>query len=257
MTQSMNRAARLSCRAASKSLPGAALVRAVLTAAAVVVAASATSASAQITPELPVVAPGTWVIMGTSTASGAGAKTKAWVDLLKARYGPKSVTIVNIAKGGTTTYAGLSPSETPNPRRPLPEPTANIDVALGHKPTLLLLSYPSNDNSAGYTIDEPVDNILSIRAAALKAGTAVIVLSTQPLTLPPARLALQARIDTALRTAVGPCFVEVREALSAPDGKLAARYDSGDTLHPNDEGHALIHSRLSNLIDSNRCVRVP
>ncbi len=204
---------------------------------------------------VPLVAPGTWVVMGSSTASGAGATSQSWADRLKAAYAASSVTVVNIAKGGTTTYAALPASSPPVSGRPAPDPSANVDAALARSPKLVLVAYPSNDTASGFSVDETVRNLLAVRSAAQAGGAAVIILSTQPLTLPPARLALLPQIDARVSAAVAPCFVPVREALAAPDGTLSPTYDSGDHLHLNDAGHAVIFSKLASVIDSGQCVR--
>jgi lysophospholipase L1-like esterase len=201
------------------------------------------------------VAPGTWVVMGSSTASGAGAKTLAWADAVRLNYAARSVSLVNIAKGATTTYAGLPTSSTPVAGRPAPDPTANVDAAIARSPKLLLVSYPTNDTAFGYTVDETVRNLLAIRSAAQAGGASVIILSTQPAALTTAQLALLPQIDARVSAAVAPCFVAVREALAGPDGKLNPIYDSGDGEHPNDAGHAVIASKVESVIDSGACVR--
>jgi acyl-CoA thioesterase I len=97
---------------------------------------------------------------------------------------------------------------------------------------------------------------LRIRAIAQSTGASVIVVSMQPLsTIPAARLARLAEIDALLAAALGPCFVATREALAAPDGTLDGRYDSGDGVHVNDDGHAVIAARVEAVIDSGACVR--
>jgi acyl-CoA thioesterase I len=205
---------------------------------------------------VPLVAPGNWVVMGSSTASGAGAATLSWADALRNNYAIRGVTEFNIAKGGSTTYAGLPTSSPPVSGRPSPDPSANVDAALAKIPKLVLVAYPSNDTTFGYSVDETVHNLFAIRAAAQAGGAAVIILGTQPLNLPAAQLALLPQIDARVSAGVAPCFVEVREALAAPNGTLAPQYDSGDGVHPNDAGHAVIFNLVKNVIDSGQCVRV-
>ena len=184
--------------------------------------------------------------------------TLSWVDALKATYSSRSVAIFNIAKSGMTTYEALPTSSPPVTNRPAPDPQANVDAALAQSPKLLIVSYPSNDTSVGFSADETVANLLRIRAVAQAAGASVIIVSMQPLsTIPADRLALLPVIDAGLSAAVQPCFVATREALAAPDGTLDPRYDSGDGLHLNDAGHAITASRVRAVIDSGTCVQVP
>jgi len=205
----------------------------------------------------PLVAPGTWAVIGSSSAAGAGASDgHAWVVQLQSTVQGSGVQISNLAHGGTTTYQGLPTSATPVVGRPAPDAAVNVDAALSGTPKLVLVSYPSNDTALGYVVDETLRNLLAIRAEALANGAAVVLLSTQPRALTSAQLAQLPQIDTGLRAAVGDCFVELREALAGPDGRLAPAYDSGDGVHPNDAGHALIFQRVKALIDGGRCVRL-
>lgn len=195
--------------------------------------------------------------MGSSTAAGAGATTgHGWVATLQAGLSDRGVAVVNLAKGGNSTFNGIAEAAVPVAARPAPDPAANVDAALAQRPKLLLVSYPTNDTALGFGVDETVGNLLAIRAAAQAQGAAVIVLSTQPRALPQAQLALLPLIDARLSGAVAPCFVAVREALAAPSGVLDARYDSGGGAHPNDLGHAIIHDRVRALIDAGDCVSI-
>jgi acyl-CoA thioesterase I len=206
----------------------------------------------------PVPAPSKWVIMGSSTAAGTGASTsaKSWAGLLQAGIAANNLLVVNIAKTGATTYEGLATSSPPVAGQPSPDPTVNVTAALAQSPKALLLSYPTNDTALDYSATETVGNLLAIRAAAVAANVRVIVLSTQPRDLSPAQLARLVEIDDAMSAAVGACFVAVRTDLAGVDSKLNTSYDSGDGIHPNDAGHALIHQRVRALIDTGSCVNL-
>ncbi len=217
-------------------------------------AAEAAGADA-VTSALPSVAPGTWVVIGSSTAAGAGATPGGgWASRVQATYSERLVDVVNLAVGGSTTYAGLSTESEPMEGRPPPDPAGNVDAAVSRGARLLLVDYPTNDTVLGYSVDETVGNLLAIRDTARSRDVAVVVLSTQPRALPVTQVAMLAQIDARLSSAVGPCFVAVREALAGPDGTLDARYDAGDGVHLNDSGHALVHARVRAVVDSGRCV---
>ena len=204
---------------------------------------------------VPSVAPGTWVVMGSSTAAGAGATPgNSWASKLQAAYAERAVELVNLAVGGSTTYAGLGAQSEPVSGRPQPNTAANVDAALAQGAKLLLVSYPSNDTALGYSVDETVANLLAIRDAARSHDVAVMILSTQPRALPVSQLAMLEQIDAQLSASVGSCFVAMREALAGPDSRLDPRYDSGDGVHPNDAGHALIDEQVRAVVDSGRCV---
>jgi lysophospholipase L1-like esterase len=162
--------------------------------------------------------------------------------------------MVNLAVGGHTTYSGLATQSQPVPGRPAPDPAGNVDAAIARDAKLVLVSFPTNDTAAGYGVDETVRNLLAIRDAARAQGVAVMILSTQPRALTASQLAMLPQIDARVSAAVGPCFVAVREVLAGPDAKLDPRYDSGDGVHPNDAGHALIEAQVRAVVDGGHCV---
>jgi len=213
---------------------------------------------AAASPQLPIqVAKGVWVVMGSSTAAGAGARSgNGWAALLQRAYESRGVQIANIAKGGSVTYEGRSVNAAQVAQRPAADPNVNVDQALSRRPVLLIVSYPTNDTAKGYGVDEIVNNVLEIRGQALAAGVPVLVTSTQPRNLLEAKLAQLSAIDQRLAAAVGPCFVEVRQALAGPNGQLAPAFDSGDGTHLNDAGHQQIFSKLRESIDSGLCVKI-
>lgn len=206
----------------------------------------------------PLVVPGLWLVMGSSSAMGNGAGVgRGWVWLLQAHMHESGVSLINLAKSGTTTYAGVSADLPPLVvGRPPSDREINIDTALSLAPSLLIVSYPSNDTANGYGVDETVGNILAIRKAALQQRVPVIVVSSQPRRLPADLLAKMTRIDEQLRAALGPCFVDVYGLLAGPDGLMLKDVDSGDGIHPNNTGHARIYDQVRRVLDGQQCVRV-
>lgn len=210
-----------------------------------------------VIPPVAQVSPGTWVVIGSSTAAGAGAPSgKGWVALVSGAFAARGAQVVNLAKGGTVTYEGLSASAPRVQGRPVPDPAINIDQALSRKPVLLLLSYPANDTAKGYSTDETVNNLLAIRSQALAAGVPVLVTSSQPRNLSDTQLAQLRAIDERMAANVGACFVNIRQVLAGPGGRLATHLDSGDGVHPNEAGHQSIYSTIRESIDSERCVKI-
>lgn len=205
----------------------------------------------------PLVNVGTWVVMGSSTAAGVGTtKGKKWSDLLQADLSGRGAKFENIARGGTFTYHGVSKSTPPVANRPAPDLSINIDKALSFSPVVLMLSYPTNDTAEGFSVDETLNNIVSMRNTALAAGVQVLVLSTQPRNLTSGQLAQLRQIDTSLAASVGGCFVKVHQLLAGPDDHLGAAYDSGDGIHPNDAGHRVIADAVLKTVDSGTCFRL-
>lgn len=208
-------------------------------------------------PEVPKVAPGLWIVMGSSTALGVGAPVgRGWVSLLQAQMHEHGVSLINLAKSGSTSYAGVGAKLPPLViGRPLSDPEINVDTALTLQPSLLIVSYPSNDTANGYAVEETVGNILAIRRQAQQRRIPVMVLSSQPRRLPAEQRARLNRIDEQLREAFGPCFVDVYGVLAAPDGAYQPQVDSGDGIHPNFSGHTRIYDQVRRVLDEQRCVR--
>jgi lysophospholipase L1-like esterase len=203
--------------------------------------------------------PGTWAVMGSSTAAGVGATPgHGWAALIADNYAGRGVSAVNLGLGGSVTYNGLSLSETIPPGRPPQNSSHNIDAALSAGARLVLVGYPSNDTAYGYTSDETVRNHVLIAIKAKNQNVPTIVLSSQPQRGVPSAWAAAtfADIDRRLAQEFGPCFVEVRSVLSTPQNTLDPQYDSGDGQHLNDLGHALLYNRVKAVIDSGNCVRV-
>lgn len=214
---------------------------------------SATPASAT-----PLVAPGTWAVLGSSTAAGAGASAdEGWAARLAADMAPYGVTVTNLARAGLLSSQAMPAGSTLPPGRPAPDQDANIDRALSLSPKLVLLAFPSNDAVAGVPALETVQAWQAIGRQAAGAGAATMVVSTQPRAgLTAGQQAVQAETDTAAAAAFGPCFVAVREALAGHDGAPLPVYAAGDGVHLNAAGHQLIQSRVIAAIASGRCVRV-
>lgn len=203
------------------------------------------------------ISPGNWVVIGSSTAAGYGASSgKGWVALLQAKWSGKGAVLVNTAKAGIVTYEALSSTSSPVANRPRPDPAVNIDQALARKPVLLIVAFPANDTVSGYSTDETISNLLAIRAQALAASVPVIVISSQPRSLPAPKQAQLLAIDERMASAAGGCFVKVHASLAGPGDALAAAFDSGDGAHPNDAGHSVIANAIDAVLRGEGCVRV-
>jgi acyl-CoA thioesterase I len=206
----------------------------------------------------PLAAPGTWVVLGSSTAAGVGAPAgQGWVDALAVQMQPRAVVIDNLARPGLQSSQAL-PASTPLPAgRPAPDPLVNVDAALARAPKLLLLAFPTNDAVAGVPAADTVAawRLMADRAAA--TGATTLVLSTQPRAgLTPAQQATLEATDRDAAAAFGPCFVALREGLAGPDGGPAPAYSAGDGIHLNAAGHDWVRAQVAQVLDSGRCVRL-
>jgi lysophospholipase L1-like esterase len=208
-------------------------------------------------PAVPRVAPGTWSVLGSSSAAGVGAPAgSGWVALVGAAQQASGVVTHNYARSGLLTSQAL-PADTSLPGRAPPDPTANIDRALTSSPKLVILAFPSNDAMAGVPAAETVGHWQLMRQRAAQSGAATVVLSTQPRDdLDATQRAILDDTDRRAADAFGTCFVAVRAALSDATGRIAAAYSAGDGVHLNAEGHRIVSERVMAVLGNGRCVRL-
>ena len=216
------------------------------------------SAAAPAPPTAPVVVPGTWVVLGSSSAAGVGASSgQGWASQLQQAVQARQVVLQNIARGGTLSYQALATGSTPPAGRPAPDAEVNITRALQFAPKLVLLSFPTNDTAAGYSADETAANLLALQRAAQAAGAAALVLGVQPRDgLNSGQRTVLADVDQRLAAQAGPCFVALFAALADGNGNIAAAYAAGDGIHLNDAGHRVVRERVQAVLDGGRCVRL-
>jgi lysophospholipase L1-like esterase len=153
--------------------------------------------------------------------------------------------VANLAAPRLTTYQAL-PTGSPNPPgRPAVDPQRNVSAALAHQPDAIVVNLPTNDAAMGFTVDETVANLERIVAEAEAVGIPVWVTTTQPRNLDAAgRERLVAGRDRFVER-FGPRAIDLWTGLAAPDGTIDPAYDSGDGIHVNAAGHALIAERVA------------
>ncbi|WP_461146241.1 SGNH/GDSL hydrolase family protein [Spirosoma pulveris] len=198
---------------------------------------------------VPKPSPGTIVIIGSSTAAGWGASEYkySWAGLLAQELVNNRV--VNLAKGGYTSYQLLPTNASHPANRPDADTLRNINAALKEKPVTLILSISSNDLVAGYSVEEIIANFNAIRSKALAAGVAHVIITTP---LPrnysaevTANLLLQR--DLVLKN-YGSSAVNIFDPLANEQNQTKPEYLSSDGIHPNDKGHAVIYKQIGGFI---------
>ncbi|GAB3050643.1 hypothetical protein GCM10027185_62390 [Spirosoma pulveris] len=191
----------------------------------------------------------TIVIIGSSTAAGWGASDYqyAWAGLLTQQL--TNGRVVNLAKGGYTSYQ-LLPTNAPHPAdRPEADTLRNLNAALKEKPTTLLISISSNDLIIGCSVEEIIANFNTIRSKALAAGVAHVLITTP---LPRNYSAevtanLLRQRDQVLKT-YGSSAVNIFDPLANEQQLTKAELLSGDGIHPNDKGHALLFTIIASYL---------
>jgi lysophospholipase L1-like esterase len=193
-------------------------------------------------------APAIIVVLGSSTAAGYGLgdPSTSWVE----RYGsyltehvPGSK-LTNLAVSGYTSYH-VQPTGTINPDgRPAVDPAHNITAALALHPDAIIVNLPSNDAAMGVPVDESMANMKAVAAKARDAHVALWVTTTQPRKLPPQGIALLVRLRDRTKHEFGNHTLDFFTPLAAPDGTPLPKYNQGDGIHPNAEGHRLLFEQV-------------
>ncbi len=188
------------------------------------------------------------VVLGSSTAAGTGAShpDSAWVN----RYwnflqdeNPENE-VINLAKGGYTTYHLLPTGiDTPGDR-PDPDITRNINAALDSNPDAIIINLPSNDAANGFAVEEQLANYEQILQKANEANVPVWISTPQGrnLNLEGRTNLIEMRDSTYAR--YGDMAIDFWTNIAQSDGQLNTIFSSGDGIHLNDRGHRLLFERV-------------
>lgn len=189
------------------------------------------------------------VILGSSTAAGTGPSSSdsAWVN--RFRVWMESLNpgneVINRAQGGYTTYRSMPTGYQPPANRPDPDTTKNITYALSLSPDAIVVNYPSNDVSSGFTVAEQMDNLDTIVGHANAANVPIWICTTQPKDFSIASGNIQKQMDVrdSIFARYGAFAVDFWTGFADSNNQLAAWCDA-DGTHMNDAGHKVLFERV-------------
>ena len=205
------------------------------------------------------------VIIGSSTAAGAGVwntpgviTPDAWVERLRVYLGNLGITyrLANLARSGISTINVMPtlPTSDPNYRNSLAyafSPQFNTDN--GFTPNLVIVNLPSNDATlTGWDPAVTLANYRTMRQFVESKGAKFVLLTPQPRShfddrppFSPARRRLLQRDQTeAIMREYGDLAVPVfYELANLNDYTIKAAYSAGDGVHLNRLGHQFIFDR--------------
>lgn len=188
------------------------------------------------------------VVLGSSTAAGTGVShpDSAWVN----RYNnylkvlnPKNE-VINLAKGGYTTFHILPKGTNTPENRPNPDTSRNITMALSHKPDAIIINLPSNDAAKGFSVNEQLANYKTVLTDANAANVPVWIATTQGRNLNPKGLENLCEMRDSTFTHYGEKAINFWLDIGQAKGTLNITYDSGDGIHLNDKGHKILFDRV-------------
>ena len=188
------------------------------------------------------------VVIGSSTAAGYGVSEKdsAWVWRYRMHLSGihSSWNVVNLGVGGYSTYQ-LQPTWYRWPSgRPRPDTLRNITRALAMRPSAVIINLPSNDAASNFSIVEQSENYERIAEEAARAGVPLWVSTTQPRDLAETKRQNLITMRDWIRGRFADRTLDFWTGLAGDDGSLLELFNSGDGIHLNEEGHALLFSRV-------------
>jgi hypothetical protein len=221
---------------------------------------------------LDVAAQKTIVVLGSSTAEGFGASPhfpyppdSSWVKMMAAAYNKNpndglDTTVINLAKGGYTTYHIL-PTNSYTPNRPPPDTDRNITKALTYNPDVIIINMPSNDISNGFQKPEIMANWRQLFTIGMNNSISTYITTTQPRDFAPNLVMMQYQKD--LRDSVMNVFgnygINFWDDLVStnPPNDIRPEVAYGDGIHINNLGHRLVFERVMSKFIFSAAVVLP
>jgi len=196
------------------------------------------------------------VVIGSSTAYGTGPKSidSAWVNVLREYERNIDIKneVINIAKGGYTTYHLLPNDFHVISGRPKPDTLRNITKALSFNPDIVIINLPSNDAAYSYGVEEQMTNfsIMSDKCIDIDKKIKVLICSAQPRNFNSDKIEQQIKLNTELYKKHKSNIVDFWSELSNQDGTINPKYSSGDGVHLNGKGHKILFERIVKKLHS-------
>jgi len=188
------------------------------------------------------------VVLGSSTAAGTGPSniSFAWVNQYRdfvQSINPTSE-VINLAKGGYTTYNIMPSDYTPPSGAPVPDPTRNITTALSLHPDVIIINMPSNDVSNGFPVTATLSNYDMILSKANSFKVPVYITTTQPVNTTQDKIQKLMDIRDSTLTRYGDRAIDFWSDIATAQGTVNPIYDSGDGLHLNNAAHTILKNRV-------------
>jgi len=190
-------------------------------------------------------------VIGSSTAAGYGASApdSAWVHRTAKYYmnlGQLSA-YIDLAVSGYTTFKGMPDSYALQHPPQTPDSSANVSQILRLGSDVVVIAFPSNDISAGFTLTQFLSNLRTMYDSVTTLGKRCYVTTTQPREdlSPTDRQTLKQGRDSILAE-FGTQALNFWDSVTDPVSLgILPQYSAGDGIHFNDAGHAVL-ARIAN-----------
>ncbi|HFA47721.1 MAG TPA: glycosyl hydrolase family protein [Bacteroidetes bacterium] len=188
------------------------------------------------------------VVLGSSTAAGTGPSDtrNAWVNRFRRKLQSQNGyhQVINLAVGGYTTYHLLPSGTMVEKGKPQPNNKHNITMALSLNPDAVIINLPSNDAAKGFSLKEQLDNYTKICKPLYERGIPFWVSTPQGRNMEKEKRELQKTIMDSTYIRYGRRTLDFWRGLADWSGNISKKYNSGDGIHLNDEGHRLLFEEV-------------
>jgi len=188
------------------------------------------------------------VVLGSSTAAGTGPDDpdSAWVNRYRNHIYEKNTTVsvINLAVGGYTTYELMHDGFIPPVGRPSPSIGHNITEAIAFNPRAIIINLPSNDATNGFSVEDQIANYDSMLVRSNAANIPVWISTTQPRNLSLDKIQIQMDMRDSTYSHFGNYAVDFWTDIANEDGTINFAYNSGDGVHLNNAGHKILFDRV-------------
>ncbi len=190
-----------------------------------------------------------FLVIGSSTAAGHGTTSKdsAWVWRFReylAHKNPKNE-VINLAKGGYSTYELMPSDFTPPAQRPLPDAERNITKALSYCPDGIIVNLPSNDVSSEFKAHEQLFNFHTMKRLAEEEGIPIFICTTQPRDFSQEwQRNEQFAVKDSIIAHFPDGYIDFWSGFPDSENGLRDTFDSGDGIHMNNAGHKVLLDRV-------------
>lgn len=195
------------------------------------------------------------VVIGSSTAEGTGASTpdSAWVYRFRNAVYVNDTRhdVINLAKGGYSTYRLLPTGSTAGASVGIDVDTErNITKALSLNPAGIIINLPSNDAANNFPVKDQLANFDAMVSEAEKQNVPVWVCTTQPRNFASAaQIQIQKDVRDSIFAIYGDYALDFWNGIAQENGHILEKFDSGDGVHLNDQGHRLLYQRVMQKMD--------
>lgn len=189
------------------------------------------------------------VILGSSTAVGKGASTtdSSWVGRYARYLGAQTppIRVVNLAISGGTTFHILPSNVTIVSGRAAPDINNNITKAISLGPMAIIVNMPSNDTRDGVPVAQQQHNYEILAETARNSGVPLFICTAQPRnTLDSRGRSDQVIMMNWVLARFGSHAIDFWHDVTDGEGLMLEELDSGDGVHLNDVGHAILFNRV-------------